>query len=151
MPKFWLSYYWIYMKRGLFEVVLSVFFYRPSLLSSNGGRLQAWSSEYKLVKLILQVGSAFYHLTSHRKSAPVQRSSGEIPKAFNQHDIAGKTIKYLGVNALIYQNDKLCFRIPSQSYPHKLLSFMGRGIPHSDDNKISIPFQSFMITVIRHS
>ena len=36
-----------------------------------------------------------------RKSALIHKTSTQIPKDFNQHDAAGTTIKYLGVNTLI--------------------------------------------------
>ena len=46
----------------------------------------AFSSEYKLTKLISQIGCTFYNLT-----LLIQKLSAQIPKAFNQYGTAQKT------------------------------------------------------------
>ena len=73
----------------------------PLLFPSSEGRTQDLSSEYKLTKLILRVECASYNLTSYIKSALIHKPLAKIPKTFNQHDTAGKTIKYLGINTLV--------------------------------------------------
>ena len=59
------------------------------------------SSEYKLNKLILEVGCPSYYLTSYRHSVLIQKPSPQIPKYFNQHGIAERTKHFLGMNTSI--------------------------------------------------
>ena len=95
------------MKIDLSEV-LSVIIFCPLILQSfpsQGGRAIALSSEYKLTNLILHVGCPSHNATSYRKSAFIHKPLVKIAKALNQHDTAGKTMKYLGINTLISQND----------------------------------------------
>ena len=68
---------------------------------SRGCRNWALRSDFKLTKLILRVGCTSYNISSYRKSALIYNPSAQIPKALNQRDTAGKTIKYLGTNTLI--------------------------------------------------
>ena len=49
------------------------------LFSLKGGSTQALIVEYLLTKL-LQIGSPFYHLTSNKKSALIQKPSAKTPK-----------------------------------------------------------------------
>ena len=54
-----------------------------------------------LNKLILQIACLSNHLTSLRKLALIHKSSTQIPKALNLHEIAEKAKKYFSMNALI--------------------------------------------------
>lgn len=63
---------------------------------SRGIRVQAWSSEWKLTKLILQIWSPSYNLISSRKSVLIQKPSVQICKAYHWHWIAAKTKIDLG-------------------------------------------------------
>ena len=95
------------MEIELSEIVLCEFVLRPLLFPLRRGRKRALSSECKLGKRILCVECPFYYPISYRKSVPIHKPSDQIPNAFNEHDIAGKTINYLVKNALIQQNDFL--------------------------------------------
>ena len=61
---------WLHLlKKSLLEnfilcPVWYAFDLRPLFFPSRDGKIQAWSSEYKLTKLILQVGSVFCYQTS---------------------------------------------------------------------------------------
>ena len=61
-----------------------ILFYCPR----EWGKTRALSSEYNLTKLILQTGCPCYHRTSSKKSAPIQKHPAQIPKPFNQQEIA---------------------------------------------------------------
>ena len=50
-------------------------------------------------------GWMYVLLKRQTKPFQIQKPSGKMPKAFNQDDITGKTLKYLCMNILIYQND----------------------------------------------
>ena len=105
-----------------------------TLLERRYGSMQALSSEYKLSKLILQVGCPSRNLTTQRKSAL-------ILKAFNQHDTAGEAVTFLGINALakliLFQDVFLW-----QTFPKNIC----RVIPQGHDNTIWRPSESFIIT-----
>ena len=55
-----------------------------------------------MTKQILLVGYHSYNLSSKRKPTLIHKTSTQIPLTFNQHDAAGKTIEYLGVNTLTH-------------------------------------------------
>ena len=65
----------------------------------------------------------------------MRKPSAQIPKAFNQHDAAGKTIKYVGINTLL--------DVTNGSPKH--VSCMGRGVSQGHNNKISRACQIFII------
>ena len=69
------------------------FVLRYVLYPSRKGKMQDLSSGDKLGDLVLQIGYLSHHLTSQRKSSPIQKPSAQIPKAFNQHGIAAKAKK----------------------------------------------------------
>ena len=78
---------------------LSLLVLFSSLFPSNVGRAQDLSSEYRLMKLILQIGCPSCHPKSKRKSALIQKPSAQITQLFNQHGIVEK--KHLRINYLI--------------------------------------------------
>ena len=63
-----------------------ILYYSP--LEGVGYKLHAQRA--KMTKLILQIPCPFYHLTSWRKSALIQKPSAQIPKALHQHGKAEK-------------------------------------------------------------
>ena len=70
--------------------------------------------------------------------------SAQIPKAFNQHDIAGKAIKNSGKDASI-QKWLILFQDDGANLSPKNVSCMCREIPQAHDNNISRPSATLMI------
>ena len=69
-----------------------VFVLCPLLFPNSGGRKWALSSACKTDRADFTVGSSSFHLTSWRKSALIQKSSTQIPKAFHAPGNAERTI-----------------------------------------------------------
>ena len=107
--------------------------------------LRAFSSEYKLTKLILWDGCSSYNRTSQKKSTLINKPSAQIPKVFNQHGTAGRTRKYVGINTLIQQKSLILFQGAVTSGSQKYVSCMGIDVTQGHDNKISRACPIFMI------
>ena len=74
----------------------------PLLFTSIGCMAQALNSKCKFNMQLLHTGWPFNHSISMKKSALIQTSSVQIPKAFHQHEIAEEKTNCLGINPFMW-------------------------------------------------